>query len=128
MVILVHVVIFLISLGIIWFFAGILIDAVDRIARRFHKSGFTIAFFVLGFLTSISEISVATSSTLEGVPQVSAGNLVGASFVILFLVIPLLAVAGKGVTLKHALSRRNLGIALGLVLLPSLLVIDGSVS
>jgi len=123
-----HFLILILSSGVIWFFAGILIDSVDRVAKRFNKSGFTIAFFVLGFLTSISEFSVAVNSSLEGRPQISVGNLIGASFVILLLVIPLLAVVGKGISLSHTLSKRNLGLALGMILLPAFFVLDGLVT
>jgi cation:H+ antiporter len=128
MAIVVHISTFLVSAAVIWFFAGLLIGAVDRIAKRFHKSDFTIAFFVLGFLTSISEISVAINSTLDNVPQVSAGNLIGASFVLLLFIVPIIAIAGKGAEMRNTLSRRNLLFALGLILLPSLLIIDGDVT
>lgn len=125
MAIIVHISTFLASAAVIWFFAGLLIGAVDRIAKRFNKSDFTVAFFVLGFLTSISEISVAVNSGLDGVPQVSAGNLIGASFVLLLFIVPILAIVGNGVELRNTLSRRNLLCALGLVLLPALLIVDG---
>lgn len=97
-------------------------------ARRFHQSGFTVAFFVLGFLTSISEISVMINSSLNKTPQISAGNLSGASFVILLLIVPLVAIIGKGIQLRNTLHRRNLGLALFTVALPTLLMLDGSVS
>ncbi len=123
-----HILLFLFSSAVIWFFAGMLIESVDRVAKHFHKSGFAIAFFILGFLTSISEISVATNSWIEGVPQVSVGNLIGASFVILLFIIPFLAVTGKGVQLRHTLSHRNLQLSLLAILLPALFVIDGRVT
>lgn len=125
---LVHIFIFLFSGMIIWFFAGTLIESVDRVARRFQKAGFTVAFFILGLLTSISELSVATNALVDGVPQVSIGNLVGASFIILLLIIPLLAIAGNGIELKHTISRSNLILALAATALPSLLIIDGAVT
>ena len=123
-----HALIFLLSAGIIWFFAGLLIDVIVRIAKRFHQNGFTVAFFVLGLFTSISELSVAVNASLGDVPQVSVGNLVGASFVIILFIVPLLAVAGNGVELKKTLSAKNLLLALGVIGLPSLLVIDGGVT
>ncbi|MGE5392277.1 MAG: sodium:calcium antiporter [Candidatus Saccharibacteria bacterium] len=125
--ILTHSLLFILSLGVIWFFAGILIDAIDRVAKRFNKSGFTVAFFILGFLTSISEISVAVNASLENQPQISVGNLIGASLVILLLIVPFLAVSGNGISLRNTLSRRNLALALGIVLLPAFFVLDGSV-
>ena len=116
------------SAAVIWFFAGMLVESASAVARRFHQTGFTVAFFLLGFLTSISEFSVMVNASIEGNPQVSAGNLIGASFVLILLVIPALAVVGKGVTLKNTLSRKNLGLALVVAALPVLLVLDGNLN
>ena len=126
--VLVHIFLFVFSAAVIWFFAGLLIESVDRVARRFHTTGFTVAFFVLGFLTSISEISVAVNATVARVPEMSVGNLVGASFVILLFIIPSLAVAGKNIELRHTLSKSNLQLALATIFLPVLFVIDGDVT
>lgn len=128
MALFVHIVLFIASAVVIWFFAGMLVEAINRVAQRFYLSGFTVAFFVLGFLTSISEISVMVNSTIDHSPQVSAGNLVGASFVILLFIIPLLALIGGGVQLKDTLHRRNLAIAMGVIALPVLLMLDGTVT
>ncbi|MFA5273114.1 MAG: hypothetical protein WC353_03045 [Candidatus Peribacter sp.] len=128
MTVILHLLLLLLSAAIIWALSGLLIGATDRVAKRYNRPGFAIAFFVLGVLTSISEISVATNATLEGVPQVSAGNLVGGSIVIFLLIIPLLAVLGGGLPMTSALTRGNLAFLLGVVVLPSLLILDGSVS
>lgn len=112
----------------IWLISGIVIAATDRVARRYHKPGFFIAFFVLGILTSISEISVATNATIAGVPAVSAGNLIGASVVIFLLIIPLFAITANGLPMQMVLTRRNLALLLSLILLPCILVLDGIVT
>ncbi len=127
MTVLAHIFIFLLASGVIWFFTGLLIDSVDRVAKRFNRTGFTVAFFVLGFMTSISEISIMVNSTLTGNPQVSAGNLVGASFVILLFLVPLLAVVGNGIRFKKSVSKYQLLIALLVVLAPALLLMDGDI-
>ena len=123
-----HLILFLLSLSFIWVFAGLVVDSVDRVAKRFNQSGFTVAFFVLGLLTSISEVSVMVNSAITGTPGVSAGNLVGASFVILMLIIPFLAVAGNGVQLRKTLSKSKLAFALLTVALPAIFLLDGAVS
>lgn len=128
MALFVHVLLFFISAGIVWFFAGLLIESIYNVARRFKQSGFTVAFFVLGFLTSISEVSVMVNSTLNNTPQVSAGNLAGASFVILLFIVPLLSMLGKSIQLRNTLHRRNLAVALCAIALPTLLMLDGSVT
>lgn len=117
-----------VSISVIWFFSGLLIASVDRIARRFQRADFSAAFFLLGLLTSISEISVAVNAGLEGVPQISAGNLIGASLVILLLLVPVLAILNKGIALRKTLASRNLLLTLITVLLPVLFSIDGTIS
>jgi len=110
-----HIILFLTSIGIVWFFSGLIVDAIDRMAARFHKSSFTVAFFVLGFLTSISEFSVMVNSTLAGAPQISAGNLSGASFIILLFIIPLLAIIGNGIQVKNTLPKKHLALVLAVI-------------
>lgn len=123
-----HVLLFFIAAGIIWVFAGLLLESTDHLARHFHKNGFLVAFFVLGFITSISEMSVAVNATLRGVPEVSAGNLIGASFVILLLIIPFLASVGNKIELRHTLSKRSLRLTLVTILLPVLFAVDGNIT
>lgn len=123
-----HLLSFLFAALVIWFFAGLLIAAVDRVARRLHKTGFTVAFFALGMLTSISEFSVAVNSSIDQVPQISAGNLAGASLVLLFFIIPVLAISGNGIHLSRALTNRNLALSLVVILAPLLLLVDGALS
>lgn len=114
--------------AVIWMLSGTLIDAIDRVAKRYQKPGFAVAFFILGILTSVSEMSVATNATLERVPQVSAGNLLGASTVIFLLIIPLLAVLGNGVQTMAFLPQSSMVLTLVVILLPSILSLDGYIS
>ena len=124
----VHCIVFLVSIGVIWYFAGSLVDAVSRIAKRHCGSGFFTAFFVLGFLTSVSEFSVALNAGMKGVPGVSAGNLIGASVVLLLFVVPVLALAGRGIRMNEGMPGRTLLLTLFAILLPALLVMDGNVT
>jgi len=123
-----HAALFVLSILIIWTMSGILIEATESVAKRYNKPGFAVAFFVLGFLTSISEISVAINSTIKGAPQVSAGNLVGASIVIFLFIIPLLAILSGRIKLDHALRRSTLGFALLIVCVPGVLALDSTIS
>lgn len=120
--------IFLLSLSVLWFFAGLLLDSVGRLATRLCRSGFGTAFFVLGILTSISEIAVAVNAGITGVPGVSAGNLAGASFVILLLIVPFLAVAGGGMSIRGLVSKETLAFTLLVIIIPALLLADGRVT
>lgn len=123
-----HILIFLFAIVVLWFFAGQIVRSVDQIAQRFKSSGFIVAFFLLGFLTSLGEISIALNAVLTKVPELSAGNLVGASFVLLLLIVPLLAVASGTVAVHSVFKGWKLAIVLGLIALPSLFLIDGAVT
>ena len=120
-----HLVLFVLAMSVIWFFGGRLVDSTDRMAHRLHQSGFRVAFFVLGFITSISEFSVMIGSSLGHSPQISAGNLVGASIVIFLLIIPFLAIRNNGIKLAHTLTKWQMLVALIAVFLPAAFMADG---
>jgi cation:H+ antiporter len=62
------------------------------------------------------------------VPDIAVGNLIGASIVLLLLIVPLLALAGNNIRLNGAIDRKTLGLILAAVALPALLSIDGDVT
>src|SRR5690606_7793907 len=119
----VHSLLFFFSISILWFFAGQLIEAVEAVAKRFNRSGFTVAFFILGFLTSIGEISVMVNASIDGTPQISAGNVIGASLVILLFIVPMLAIIGRGMHMENTLTKKQFAVALFVALLPALFVL-----
>lgn len=123
-----HSATFVAAIVALWFFAGLIVDSIDRVASKFNKSGFIVAFFLLGFLTSLGEISVAINSVIDKVPQIAVGNLVGASFVLLVFVVPVLAVTAGKVTMHTVFDKWRLLYVLFIISLPSLFLIDGIVS
>ncbi len=123
-----HIIIFAAAIAAIWFFAGLIVESVEKISTTLKKSAFIVGFFVLGFLTSLGESSVAINSIIQGAPQVSAGNLVGASFVLLIFIVPLLAVAAGKVQMNKIFDGLKLAYILFVIALPSVFLIDGSLS
>lgn len=115
---------YLFSFFVIWFGTGLVVRSVDRLAHRFTLSGFAISFFVLGILTSTPEFSVGINAIIDKEPEIFIGNLLGASLVLFLLVIPLLAIFGKGVKLVHQLDKKNLLFSLLVVATPSFLIAD----
>ncbi len=119
---------YFVSFFLIWFSAGLIVGAVDRLAHRFGLSGFAVSFFVLGILTSTPEFSLGISAIIDGQPEIFVGNLLGASLVLFLLTIPLLAVFGNGVKLAHQLEKKNLLLSLLVVAAPSFLIIDKKIN
>jgi cation:H+ antiporter len=115
---------FIIALVSLWIGSGIIVTTVDKMAKRLNMSSFLISFFVLGAATSTPEISVGINAILSGAPQLFVGNYVGGSLVILLFIIPLLAIIGNGVDLRHQISPKNLILTLSVIALPVILTLD----
>lgn len=118
--------VFILALVSIWFGAGMIVSSIDRMAKQLEISAFAASFFILGFLTSLPEISVGINSILEGRPEIYIGNLIGGSIILFILVIPLLAILGNGIKLNHQISARKLIFSLYVIGLPAILIIDGN--
>lgn len=114
----------IVSLVSLWIGSGIIVTTVDKLAKRLNMSSFLISFFVLGAATSTPELSVGINAILNKTPQIFIGNYIGGSLVILLFIIPLLAIIGNGVDLKHQISPKNLLMTLSVISLPVMLSLD----
>ena len=119
---------YLLSFFLIWFGAGIIIRSIDKISKKLRIRSFIVAFFILGLLTSIPETAIGINAVIDGSPEIFVGTLLGGSVVLFLLIIPLLALIGKGIKIQHDLSKNNLIFLLATIALPSLLVIDHKVT
>ena len=125
---LINVLIFIFSFVFVWLGAGLIISAVDKFSRRLKLSSFAFSFFVLGLLTSIPEISVGINSLAEDRAEIFVGNFLGGTVVLFLLVIPLLAIFGKGIHLTDHLQGKSLLVTLAVIATPFLIVIDKKVT
>jgi cation:H+ antiporter len=125
---LMHLIIYAAAFIGIWVGAGMAITSVEKMAQKLRLSSFLVSFLVLGFFTSISEVSVGVNAVLSGDPGIFVGNLIGASIVLFLMVIPLLAITGKPITINKEVRGHNLILPLIVVAIPVLLSFDGIVS
>lgn len=124
---LLNIIFYLFSFLVIWFGAGMVVSSVDRISHKLNLSAFAVSFFLLGILTSVPEISVGINSVIQNDPDIFIGNLIGGVVVIFLLVIPILAIWGKGIKLVHQMENKNLIFALLVIAAPTIFVLDGRV-
>src|SRR3989344_652374 len=118
----------LIAFLVLWVGSGISISGVEKVSRYVKISSFLVSFFALGFLTSVSEISVAYFSIIDKTPGMSVGNLIGGSAVITLLIIPLLAILNKGIRFDEKAEPINFPLAYFVISLPILLILDKTIS
>lgn len=123
-----NVILFIIGCLILWKASGLVVYGVENFSKNLQLSSFATSFLILGILTSVSEMSVGINAILDKNPEVFVGNLIGGSFVILLLIIPMLAIFNKGIALQGHLNPQRLLMFLFIILCPSLLVLDGIVT
>lgn len=122
-----HLVIYALSFIGIWIGSGLAIGSVERLSKILRVSSFAVSFLVLGFFTSVSELSVGVNSILENDPEIYVGNLIGASIVIFMLIIPLLAITGNNIKITPEFRGFNLPASLVVIALPVILAMDGRI-
>ena len=123
-----HVLVYVLSFAGIWLGAGLATKAVQNLSRRLGLSSFSLSFLILGFFTSVSELSVGVNSVILKDPEIYVGNLIGASIVLLLMVIPFLALAANSINIQKEFSGFNLVVSLLVIAAPVILVIDGQVT
>lgn len=122
-----HILDLLAGLGIMWVASGLVVRGVERFSKNTRLSTFASSLLLLGILTSLTEMSVGLNAVLEKKPSIFVGNLIGGSFVILLLIVPLLAIFNRGITLRHHLDPKRLLLFLILIAAPSIVTLDGHV-
>lgn len=123
-----HIIYFIFLLVAVWFGSGLVVNSADRLRKKARISSFVVSFFLLGFLTSLPELAIGLNSISEGRPEIFVGNLLGATAVIFLLIIPLLAIFGNGIKLKHKLSKLSFFLVLLVSLAPSFFILDKKIT
>ncbi len=108
--------------------AHLVIGQSTRLARRFGLSDFTMGFLLLGLFTSLPELFVAIQSVSDGIPQLSVGNLLGGSILLLSFVMGATSIIQGQVALDHRLSQRELTLMIGVIAAPIAVLWDGQLT
>src|SRR5574341_323140 len=98
--------------------ARLVVTAAGNIAHQIGLPSFIIGFFVLGMLTSTPEFFVMLQSAADGVPMLSAGNLLGGSLLLLSFVMGTSAVILGDIKLNHGMRFADLVFAAAVVAAP----------
>ncbi len=120
--------IYILSFVAIWFGSGFIISSLGSVAKNIRITPFALSFFVLGILTSIPELAVGLTAVNKQDTPIFVGNLIGGIPVIFLFVIPVLALFGNGIKLTHTLSKKSLLYTLLVIVAPSLMALDGTIS
>ena len=124
-----YLALFLFSGFLLLWSANWLVGSVIHIARYLHWREFVIAFFVMATVSSLPNLFVGITSALQGIPELSFGDIVGNSVVDLTLVAALATLLlGKKLEADSPLIQKSALFTLAIALLPLLLILDKELS
>src|SRR5205085_2055996 len=98
---LLHLLTYIVSFVLLWIGSGLIVSAASKFSKRLRLSPFAFSFVFLGILTSIPEFSVGIQAVIDKNSEIYVGNLLGGIVVLFLVVIPLLAIFGNGISLRH---------------------------
>ena len=123
-----YISIFILSFALLAKSGGMLVKSITHFARFFRLSEYVVAFIVMSFATSIPELFIGLSSVAGGVPGLSLGNIIGANFINITLIIGLVAIFSKGIKIESKIRQKNFWLIFFIAFMPIFLAMDGIIS
>src|SRR3989338_1987070 len=105
----------------------ILVKSLINLARFFKISEYSLAFIIMGFTTSLPELSIAIQSAIQKINEISLGNIIGANITDILLIIGLTVLIKNGLKLEKETFSDG-WLILALISFIFILGIDGSIS
>lgn len=103
-----------------------LVKSLSKISSYLRISEFSAAFILMAFATSIPELFVGISSALQGTPQLSMGNIIGANIIDLTLLTGIFILMSRGIKLKSQKVGKEIYFMFGGILLLIVLYLIGN--
>jgi len=119
---------FLILIGsalLLFWAANMLVSGITNVARYLKWLEFVVAFFVMAIAASIPNLFVGIFSALQGIPELSFGDVVGNSVVDLTLVVAIAVLFGSNLFSENRLVQTSSFFTIIIAILPLLLILDG---
>jgi len=116
--------------GLFLVISGIfLVKSLQKISVYLGISEFSAAFIIMAFATSVPELFVGISSALQGIPQLSMGNVIGANIIDLTLLTGIFILMARGISFKtQKVGKEIYFMFAGILLLIVLYLIGNSLS
>jgi len=108
--------------------ANAVVGATAYFSKRLQVQSFLLGFLILGFATTIPEMFVAFQAVQDGVPQLSVGNLLGGSILLLSFIMGGSALFLKRIILDHGMTTRDIGLSTLVVAMPAIVLWDGTLT
>ena len=117
--------------GMLLYYAGeLLVSGLLRLARFYQIKEFIVAFFVMAFAGTLPNFFVGITSAMQGIPELSYGDVMGNNIVALTLAVALalFIVPGRKLDIDNETVRYTTFMTAAAALLPLILISDGELS
>lgn len=81
-----HILVFVVSIGVLWYASDLVTKQISPIARRLGVSDLTVTVLGVSVLSSLPELTVSGFAIAAGNAELSIGNVIGSNFVTLTFV------------------------------------------
>ncbi|MCH8987088.1 sodium:calcium antiporter [Patescibacteria group bacterium] len=120
-----HSLILIGSALLLFWAANMLVTSITNVARYLKWLEFVVAFFVMAIAASIPNLFVGVFAALQGIPELSFGDVVGNSVVDLTLVVAIAVLFGSNLFSENRLVQTSSFFTIIIAILPLLLILDG---
>ena len=121
----VSLLIFIAAFAVLVRSGSILVRSLSALSRFLGISEYVMAFILMAGATSLPELFIGISSAFSGTPELSLGNILGASFLNMTLVLGVVVLFGGGLIVREPIRSEDVRMIFVLTVIPLLLALDG---
>jgi cation:H+ antiporter len=124
------IIILVLSASLLYYAGEFLVTGLLCLSRYFRVTEFVVAFFVMAFAASLPNLFVGVTSALQGVPELSFGDIMGNNMIALTLAVGcgILFAPRRVLPLENKLIQDTSFLTLIAAILPLILISDGMIS
>jgi cation:H+ antiporter len=125
-----YISIFVVSVAMLYFSGKLIISGLMKVAKFLKLKEFVVAFFIMAFAASLPNLAVGIISAINGIPELSFGEIMGGNVVdmTLAVVLALLFSPKKEISAESKTTQSSAFFTFAAAVIPLIMVLDGKLS
>ncbi len=125
---LIYLVLFILGIAVVVKSADIFLNSVEKIGEFFNIPKFILGVVLVGFGTSLPELTTSLAAVLNGNQEVALGNVLGSNVVNILIILGLATVFLGTVKFKKELTDVDIPLLMATTILFAMMLVDGNLS
>lgn len=125
---LIYLVLFILGIAVVVKSADIFLNSVEKIGEFFNIPKFILGVVLVGFGTSLPELTTSLAAVLSGNQEVALGNILGSNVVNILIILGLATVFLGTVKFKKELTDVDIPLLMATTVLFAMMLVDGNLS